>query len=72
MSDAISGNILRLVSSPAAQSATVTESGMLIMSFLVLTPVFIAAAVGAGSGVWPLVDQVVASAVCGKASCGAK
>ena len=53
MSDAISANVLVPAEAPAAQSFTATESRMLIIPFFVLMPEFIAAAVGAESGVCP-------------------
>ena len=54
----------------ASQSSTATESIMLMVSFLALTPELNAAAVGALSGVRPFVVYVLIRARLGKASCG--
>ena len=49
--------VLPMMIAPAAlRRSTATASTRLMMSFLVFTPVFMAEAVGAESGVWPLVE----------------
>ena len=55
MAVAMSASVVTEEARPAAQSSTATSEGTLMTSLRVLMPAFSATAVGAESGVWPLV-----------------